>query len=293
MTLEQITYFMDVAETLNISASAQKFFISPQGLSRSLKALQRELNTELLRFHQGHIELTAEGVIYVARMKDMISRMNEIHEGMKKEPVQKIQVVVSTYLMKLTIDLFHQYQQLHPDQLLMIREMPDKSAEQQLLQCRADLALLSGPVLSRQLKCQLLCEAPDYFCIPKRHRLANSASLRFQDIRDEPFVTLSEEYKIHDCYVYHMRQMGSAAKIVFIGSSLESVEAVLPVVQAVTMGNPQYHIQLPDYVRIPVREKNGWRMQTAVRNEQTSPPVRQLARFLHARKDQIALPSVS
>lgn len=45
MTLEQLKYFIDVAETRNMTVSAQKFFITPQGLSRSLKGLQQELNT--------------------------------------------------------------------------------------------------------------------------------------------------------------------------------------------------------------------------------------------------------
>ena len=64
MTLEQLKYFIDVAETLNMTISSQKFYISPQGLSRSLKSLQQELDVNLLSFNKGKIELTQEGLLY-------------------------------------------------------------------------------------------------------------------------------------------------------------------------------------------------------------------------------------
>ena len=83
MTLEQLKYFIDVAETLNITVSSRKFYISPQGLSRSLKSLQQELNTELFSFNKGKIELTQNGIIYYTKIKDLISQVDKINEEIK------------------------------------------------------------------------------------------------------------------------------------------------------------------------------------------------------------------
>ena len=79
MTIEQLKYFIDVAETKNMTISAAKFYISTQGLSRSLKALQQELQTELLRFSKGKLELTEDGLVYYTRIKDLVLKIEEIN----------------------------------------------------------------------------------------------------------------------------------------------------------------------------------------------------------------------
>ena len=58
MNLEQLKYFIDVCETGNMTQSAKKFYISPQGLNKSLRSLQKELDVDLLIFQQRKTEMT-------------------------------------------------------------------------------------------------------------------------------------------------------------------------------------------------------------------------------------------
>ena len=72
MNLEQLKYFIDVCETGNMTQSAKKFYISPQGLNKSLRSLQKELDVDLLIFQQRKTEMTEEGRLYYTQIKDLV-----------------------------------------------------------------------------------------------------------------------------------------------------------------------------------------------------------------------------
>lgn len=61
MYVDQIRYFLDVAETLSVNQSATGLFISPQGLSRSISQLEKEVGLTLfVRTNRG-MKLTSAG----------------------------------------------------------------------------------------------------------------------------------------------------------------------------------------------------------------------------------------
>lgn len=80
MRLEQLKYLVDVAQTKSMSKTAEKFFLSPQAISKSIKQLEQELDTELLiRTNQG-VGITKVGeevVIYAKQMLDEEEKMNQ------------------------------------------------------------------------------------------------------------------------------------------------------------------------------------------------------------------------
>ena len=109
MTLEQLKYFIDVAETRNMTVSASKFFISPQGLSRSLKSLQQVLNTALFVFQSGKIELTEQGMLYYAQIKDRVLQIDQINTEMSQSKTRSIKITIATYLYPLLAKILENY----------------------------------------------------------------------------------------------------------------------------------------------------------------------------------------
>ena len=260
MTLEQLKYFIDVAETLNITVSSRKFYISPQGLSRSLKSLQQELNTELFSFNKGKIELTQNGIIYYTKIKDLISQVDKINEEIKVKGNDEIRIAISSYTYKMISPVLEKYQSEHPEHHLILAEYPDKTAEEKLIQHKADCAFISGPIFSLDFSSSVLVENPDYLCLPENHPLAKKSSIRFEDIKNEPFVIMNDDHKIYDCYITHMREMSCSPKIIFNASSLSAMEEAMRTKQAVTIVNPQYDLHLDGFVKIPMKGKNKWKL---------------------------------
>lgn len=287
MTLEQLKYFIDVAETLNMTLSARKFYISPQGLSRSLKSLQQELNTELLCFNKGKIELTPEGILYYTKIKDLVSQLDKMNDEIKNKDTEKIRIAISSYIYKMISGLINQYQSEHPKLLLIIAEYPDKTAEEKLVDHKVDCAFISGPIFSQGILFHTLVEKEDQLCLPENHPLAQKTSIRFEDIKNEPFIIMNDEHKIYDCYITHMRSIACSPKIIFHASSLSTIQEAMKTKQAMTMVNPQYDIHLKGFVKIPMKEKNKWKLSIAVNQAVQSESILDFYQYIVDHKGQI------
>ena len=61
MQTDYVRYFIDVATLGSMSAAAKKNFMSPQGISRSIAALESELGCELFLRDSNKVTLTTFG----------------------------------------------------------------------------------------------------------------------------------------------------------------------------------------------------------------------------------------
>lgn len=91
MRLEQLKYLVDIAQSKSISKTAEKFFLSSQAVSKSIKQLEQELDTDLLVRTSMGVALTKVGeeiVVQAKRMLEEEQKMNQIimtHKSQKKE----------------------------------------------------------------------------------------------------------------------------------------------------------------------------------------------------------------
>lgn len=65
MKLNDIHYFIVIAEEKNISSAASRLYISQPALSQFLQKLERELNTNLFTRTEKGLSLTEAGRIYL------------------------------------------------------------------------------------------------------------------------------------------------------------------------------------------------------------------------------------
>lgn len=73
MDLKTLSYFVAVAEELNITKAAEKLHMSQPPLSSQIKALERELNTVLFIRGRRSLQLTDSGRLLYRRAKELLS----------------------------------------------------------------------------------------------------------------------------------------------------------------------------------------------------------------------------
>ena len=61
MTTQQMEYFLALAQKLNFSAVAERFFISQPTLSRQISNMEQELNAQLFIRKNNTVSLTQAG----------------------------------------------------------------------------------------------------------------------------------------------------------------------------------------------------------------------------------------
>lgn len=78
MEFYQLRYFAKAAAYENISMAAQDLHVTQPSISKAVKALEKELQVELMRRNGKYCELTHEGRLLQARILPVLAELNDI-----------------------------------------------------------------------------------------------------------------------------------------------------------------------------------------------------------------------
>ena len=81
MQTDYLRYFIDVATLGSMSAAAKKNYMSPQGISRSISALESELGCELFQRDSNKVTLTAYGERLLHDAHELLEREKRMHRS--------------------------------------------------------------------------------------------------------------------------------------------------------------------------------------------------------------------
>lgn len=89
MRIEQLKCLVDVAETKSMSKTAERLFVSPQAVSKSVKQLEQELDATLLVRTSGGVMLTKVGEEIVNHAKQMLAEEQQITQLINRHKQQE------------------------------------------------------------------------------------------------------------------------------------------------------------------------------------------------------------
>lgn len=81
MDIKQLECFVNLAETLNFSSTAQHLFLSQPTVSKQIKQLEQEIGFALFKRTKRDVELTQAGASFYKDMKDILAK---VHQGIAK-----------------------------------------------------------------------------------------------------------------------------------------------------------------------------------------------------------------
>lgn len=155
MKTEQIIYLNDIAKTHSITQTAQRFFISQQALSFSLKKLEEEFDTIFLnRTNQG-VTLTREGSIFLHKAQAILDIYSDLKEDFLFQsaseheevlPAGKLDILGHTRVLEpLLMDIFESYSRKYPQIQLILQEEENIAIINAISQGTADLGIIFAP----------------------------------------------------------------------------------------------------------------------------------------------------
>ena len=123
ITFQQVAAFIEVAETLNITAAAENSYVSQAALSKMIQRLEEGLDVKLFNRRARGISLTPEGRLFYDRIQvpfasicDAVEEIKELKEGSRS--ILKIglpsTINVNEEYSNLT-DIIAEYNQIHPE----------------------------------------------------------------------------------------------------------------------------------------------------------------------------------
>ena len=191
MNQRQLSYFLEVYEKKSISKAAKCLYISPQGLSKTISSLEKELKVELFTHESNRIIPTRAASKLAIHAKALISEYNLITDKLFTDAdFRKPLSILCSFDVPQLFDslLLSEFAADHPDILLKFREYPDRDIKRMLKTGQTELALIPGPIDKQKYIFEPLITEPFCLVVNKSHRLAENASVSLKDLSNEPLV---------------------------------------------------------------------------------------------------------
>lgn len=209
MDLQQIRYFLTLAEELHFWNSAEKLFITQSALSRQIKALEDQLGVQLFERSKRRVKLTRAGAFLQEQWQRMMEEIERVHRQARNIQEGTYGMVRIGYPGSVAYgflpELIATIAGILPEVKLELLEPTDISFEQLLLNRQLDLALRRDPAENPALQSEVLYAEHFALIVPGNHPLTRENFKSLADVREEKFILSGLHHKTH--YVSTLLQL--------------------------------------------------------------------------------------
>ncbi|WP_339411048.1 LysR family transcriptional regulator [Pseudomonas sp. EA_35y_Pfl2_R5] len=156
-TLDELLAFVSVVDCGSLSAAAEQLTQTASGVSRALSRLEEKLDVTLLRRTTRRLELTEEGLAFLAQARKILDAVESAEEQMKvrrQKPAGRLRVnAAAPFMLHAVVPLVAGFRALYPDIQL---ELHSSDQIIDLLEQRTDVAIRIGPLRDSTLHARAL-----------------------------------------------------------------------------------------------------------------------------------------
>lgn len=272
MDTNDIRCFWRVYEERSINRAAKQLFISPQGLSRIIQKLEKELNAPLfLRTQQG-MEPTASGTYLFKNCAAFLNKFDEIEAG-----IRRIQAQAKTLRLGFACGVLNVFPLRMLDQLrdrladVPVRwdERDKEEIAQGVLNGAYDAGFITGQAAEPELWSKELYSKKLDAIVYEAHPLYERGSLSIGELQRERFITLNEKFTCYHSFVQRCRDFGFTPQIVI--KTMESQLIYRFCRQGLGLGVDvdihQDEVNLEGIRRIPLSDSIPWKISLIIRRD--------------------------
>ncbi|MFI9626670.1 LysR substrate-binding domain-containing protein [Streptomyces sp. NPDC052042] len=244
MELRHLRYFVAVAETRHFGKAAEHLHMAQPPLSQAIRRLETELGVELLRRTTRQVSLTGAGEVFLTDAERILKAVDEAVARVGRfasgaEGVLRIGLTGSASYRQLPA-LARLVKREMPQVILEVHtEMLTPAQEAGLIERRLDIGVLRPPVRQEGIAHRSMADESLVVAVPERHRLAETDTVRVEQLRHEDFVmygatlgSVVNDAVVHSCLAagfyphraYEVTETSAALALVAAGLGI----AVLP-----------------------------------------------------------------
>ncbi len=271
MEIGQIKYFIEVYNCKSFSRAAKNLHISQQGLSKTIKNLEEELNISLFNRSSKGVQPTEFGNLLLEKSHNIVDEFDLMEANLHYESKLKKGTICIGLPHLLCTNFFatiiYKFQHKYPDIKLEVVESPsyvcDKKIENNLIDISFGIKTTTSdkfqfiPILS----CDMMS------IVTKDNPLAQKTSISFKDLQNEKFIMLPPEYKSHELIIQRCLQSAFKPNIVFQTSQLDLIIemvtlnrgiAILPKINSLNATKVSDNISAVSFGDIPFKIQVGF-----------------------------------
>ncbi|MFI9081759.1 LysR family transcriptional regulator [Streptomyces sioyaensis] len=256
MNLQHLRYFVTVAAERSFTRAARHLRVVQSAVSAGVRALEKELGTELFDRSAQRVALTGAGQALLPRA---VATLDAAQEARDAVLATQGRIHGTLRIGGMTVDgpldvpaLLGRYHELHPDVALRLQMSPTGSAGhlQNLITGALDAAFVS-PVgrVPAGLETRQLASVRMALVVPADHRLAGRGTFALHEVTDEPFIDSPAGYGNRDLIDRAFSAVGGSRRVTLEAADLGTTLAFVRHGLGIAF--------LPEFLLGPGREELG------------------------------------
>jgi LysR family hydrogen peroxide-inducible transcriptional activator len=237
--LHQVRYFVQVARERNFTRAAEALAVAQPSLSQQIRKLERRLGFDLFERGPAGAKLTREGELLLPYATSVLDRVQEIEVAAAEiRGVQRGQITIGASPiagMRVLPVLLRAVRERWPGLVVRTREEGLSRLLDLLEAGEVDLALVLLPNADPDLVCVPLFTEDVVVILPPDHALAARDVLALEDLREEPFVLLSQRYGVRQLVVDECEHAGFTPRIALESGDVGIVQGLVAAGLGVTV----------------------------------------------------------
>lgn len=200
LTIQQITYFLDLCETLNFTETARKYYVSQPALSRQISILEEKAGTQLFVRTHRNVALTPEGELVKAEFLTFMEQCNHMMDSITQIANHKkgtLRLAFSEYLELSPIcsNYIYPYTQQYPLVQLICECLNFTNIKQRLYDDDVDILFLPSYELDLSSKFSITEISSETIgvIIPFTHPLFHKKEFDPSLLEDTPLLVLDNK----------------------------------------------------------------------------------------------------
>ncbi|PPK64282.1 LysR substrate-binding domain-containing protein [Actinokineospora auranticolor] len=230
MTLQQLVYFLAVAETRHFTRAAQRAHVAQPSLSKQIQSLETELGASLFTRSRGNVALTAAGEALLPVAKRILSDVDtarlEVAElvGLRRGRIRL--GATPSVCVGVLADVLRRYHDRYPGVRLLVEEGGSRDLTAALLGGELDLALVIVPpqgigsalTMTPVLREQLMVASSAAEPAP-----TDRDTIRLETLRDHRLVMFRQGYDLRETTLHACREAGFEPRLAVEGGEMDAV----------------------------------------------------------------------
>lgn len=232
MDIQQLRYYVSLAEELNYTHAAEKMYVSRQAIAQSVRQLETELGVKLVNSERGHVSLTPLGKSVYEEARSMLAEFDSFTRRIRGQitaQTESLRVICgAAVLSNFPSDMLLRFNMLHPNIMLSVTEANNAEMRLLLERHKADVCLMGTAqnYISEQRNTLLLGQTLTVL-VNRQNPLAEKKELTIEDLRAQPMVGHGEAYDLHRFYVDACHDAGFEPRFSIISTNVDLISQLL------------------------------------------------------------------
>ena len=192
MDLNKLKVFINAAETLNFSETAQRLHVTQPTISKYIRDLEDELSIRLFERSATGISLSEAGLAIYPWAEKLLSecrKFEDLASSLDEEVTGKVRIACTTAAGKYILpQLGARFRQVHPHVQISILSCTQEDALDRILEDEADLSVVSSETRLERIEMQNFFVDHIIMIAPAGHHFAKRKSIELSEILDEPVI---------------------------------------------------------------------------------------------------------